>query len=73
MALRGSNWNNGVQAGVWNLNLNNEWSNSNVNNGGRAARNKAFIGRSRSLLCLTSPKVPRRFHPACMSNLRRTH
>ena len=34
-ALRGGNWNNGVKAGVFALNLNNAPSNSNVNIGFR--------------------------------------
>lgn len=32
-AIRGGNWNNGVQAGVFALNLNNAPSNRNVNRG----------------------------------------
>lgn len=34
---RGGNWNNGSNAGVFNLNLNNSRSNSNSNNGFRSA------------------------------------
>lgn len=37
MALRGGNWNNGANAGVFNLNLNNLRSNSNNNIGFRSA------------------------------------
>jgi len=37
MALRGGNWNNGVQAGVFALNLNNLRSNTNTNIGFRPA------------------------------------
>lgn len=35
--IRGGNWNNGANAGVFNSNLNNARSNSNVNVGGRSA------------------------------------
>lgn len=35
--IRGGNWNNGANAGVFNSNLNNPRSNSNVNVGGRSA------------------------------------
>lgn len=34
---RGANWNNGGNAGVFNVNLNNPRSNSNTNIGGRSA------------------------------------
>ena len=34
---RGGNWNNGGNAGVFNVNLNNQRSNSNTNIGGRSA------------------------------------
>jgi len=37
MALRGGNWNNGAQAGVFTLNLNNLRSNTNTNIGFRPA------------------------------------
>lgn len=33
--IRGGNWNNGANAGVFNLNLNNERTNSNTNIGAR--------------------------------------
>lgn len=33
--IRGGNWNNGALAGVFNLNLNNDRTNSNDNNGAR--------------------------------------
>lgn len=35
VAIRGGNWNNGANAGVFNLNLNNDRSNSNTNIGAR--------------------------------------
>lgn len=35
--IRGGNWNNGAIAGVFNLNLNNDRSNSNANIGARPA------------------------------------
>ena len=35
--IRGGNWNNGGNAGVFNSNLNNPRSNSNTNIGGRSA------------------------------------
>ena len=37
MAIRGGYWDNGVQAGVWALNLNNIRSNSSTNIGFRLA------------------------------------
>ena len=37
VAIRGGNWNNTSNAGVFNLNLNNPRSNTNDNNGFRAA------------------------------------
>jgi len=36
LPIAGGNWNNGVIAGVWALNLNNSRTNSNHNNGFRA-------------------------------------
>ncbi len=39
-ALRGGNWNNGANSGVFALNLNNAPSNSNVNIGLRVAKQK---------------------------------
>ncbi len=35
--IRGGNWNNGANAGVFNSNLNNARSNASVNIGGRSA------------------------------------
>lgn len=44
--IRGGNWNNGANAGVFNSNLNNARSNSNANIGGRSAfRPKALNAR----------------------------
>ena len=37
LPIRGGNWNNGSNAGVFNLNLNNPRSNSNTNIGFRSA------------------------------------
>jgi len=34
----GGNWNNGSNAGLWNLNCNNDASNSNTNIGARLAK-----------------------------------
>jgi hypothetical protein len=40
-AYYGGNWSNGSQAGLFFLNLNNDTSNSNTNNGSRLASNTA--------------------------------
>ena len=45
-ALRGGNWNNGADAGVTALNLNNSGSNSNWNIGFRCARPRYGLGLS---------------------------
>jgi hypothetical protein len=44
-ALRGGNFNNGSNAGVFNLNLNNSPSNSNYNIGFRACKVKDYFAR----------------------------
>jgi len=49
MAIRGGNWNNGANAGVFALNLNNERANTNSNIGFRPAlynSRKAMISRN---------------------------
>ena len=42
-ALRGGNWDNGTDAGLFAVNLNNGPSNWNTNNGFRCCRSSAYI------------------------------
>lgn len=64
-ALRGGNWNNGVQAGVFALNVNNAPSNTNNNIGLRVA--KVTSGMVRIWVTTVARSVPQAFGDAILA------
>lgn len=78
--ISGGNWNNGSNAGVWTLNLNNTRANSNVNVGFRVADyeppskterlqwNHRGVASCSGILCLTKSHKPPFFGSAFARN-----
>jgi hypothetical protein len=72
IAYNGGNWSNGSKAGLFYLNLNNEASNSNANNGGRLAnktRRKAYSHESVSRASLFGAFSPAQTKRANINNI----
>jgi hypothetical protein len=61
--MRGGNWNNDSNAGVWNLNLNNARSNSNDNVGFRPIRTSVGSPSLTGGGSAHGPDEPRSVHP----------
>jgi len=61
--IRGANWNNGANAGVWTLNLNNAPSNTNWNIGFRCSRSfYSSMELARVSFAKAKPSVPLKLH-----------